>query len=564
MNILGLSAPRHNAAAALLNECGIKAAIEESKLLRSPSSSGFPVASIRFCLESAGGVGRNLDLIAIASRHSCRDSLRNVGLQKASTAFPLIPSSYCDAKRAGLELERSRTLQQANGTSGVKTVRFDHHLCHAASAFYASPFDRALILIMDGGDEGHTGAVAMGEGSRIRILESMVLPHSLALVYSRITELLGFKPQVEEHKTQWLSLCGQPVFRDVFVKMLRGSSNGTLHFDLSYFNSPRGDHFEFSDKLYNLLGISRHNPEQWLEIAPEIASSLQDACAILITELLESWRQRTGATRLCLGGRLFFNPLLVGALERNTGFEDIFVQPAPGNAGSALGAAWLAWHHLLGRPRQGPVSHVYWGPSYTADQVKRVLDNCKAAYRWFRTEAEINDEAVRLLRAGKIVAWCQGEAEFGPRALGNRSLLASPWAPYVKENLNDFVKHREWFRPFAVAVPEEDCSRYFECSRQGYFMTSIGWVKSAGRDLIKEFVLPGNRVRLQVVSRESNPTFWALLKKFAEFAPAPILVNASFNLFGEPLVISPRDAVRGFFSSGIDALVINGFLLSKG
>jgi carbamoyltransferase len=257
------------------------------------------------------------------------------------------------------------------------------------------------------------------------------------------------------------------------------------------------------------------------------------------------------------------NPLLVNAVEKGTGFEQLFVQPAAGNEGCAAGAAWLVWHQLLRKPRLEPIGHVYWGPQFSNEETKRVLDNCKTSYRWFDAEDPLLDETVRLLETGKIVAWYQGAAEFGPRALGNRNLLALPWAPYVKENLNDYVKHRETFRPFALAVPDDDAHCYFECSGLANFMTSMASVRAEYRELVQDFVLPGNRVRLHVVEARANPTFWRLLKRVGKRSVAPLLVSTSFNLFGEPLVIRPREAVRTFYCSGIDALVVGRFLLRK-
>ena len=209
----------------------------------------------------------------------------------------------------------------------------------------------------------------------------------------------------------------------------------------------------------------------------------------------------------------------------------------------------------------------YWGPAYSNAEIKSVLDNCKATYRWCDSEERKLAETVRLLHAGKIVAWFQGAVEFGPRALGNRSLLASPWAPYVKENLNDYVKHRESFRPFALAIPEEHCAEYFHCSANGRFLTTMATANEKGRQLLADlppgFLLPGNLVRLHVVRSTDNPLFWKLLNDAGQNAPAPILVNTSFNLFGEPLVVTPRDAVRSYFCSGADALVVGNFLLEK-
>ena len=223
----------------------------------------------------------------------------------------------------------------------------------------------------------------------------------------------------------------------------------------------------------------------------------------------------------------------------------------------------LVWHQAMQKPRLPAVRYMYSGPPCNRSEVKDVLDNCKARYSLQNTVERRLDATLDLLQSGKIVGWFQGAAEFGPRALGNRSLLASPWASYVKENLNDYIKHREWFRPFAVAVPEEDCAHYFECSQLCQSMNSLARIKPGVNVLPDGFVLPGNLVRLQVVQQQANPLLWRLLKRVGEQAPAPLLVNTSFNLFGEPLVVKPRDAVRSYFCSGLDALVIDNFILSK-
>jgi carbamoyltransferase len=261
------------------------------------------------------------------------------------------------------------------------------------------------------------------------------------------------------------------------------------------------------------------------------------------------------------------NPLLVREIEARAGFENVLVQPAAGNEGTALGAAWLVSHENEKHPRSSSASAPLWGPAYSNAQIKLVLDNCKATYRWLDSEDLQLSETIRLLQLGKIVAFFQGPTEFGPRALGDRSLLASPWAPYVKENLNDFVKHRESFRPFALAIPEEDCAEFFRASPNARSLTTMAQANENGRKLLhglpEGFLLPNNLVRLQVVRESDNPLFWKLLKRSGQNAPAPILVNTSFNLFGEPLVVTPRDAVRSYFCSGTDALVIGNFLLGK-
>jgi carbamoyltransferase len=280
-------------------------------------------------------------------------------------------------------------------------------------------------------------------------------------------------------------------------------------------------------------------------------------------DLAKRLRAQTGARYLCLAGGVFLNGLLTAQVEKDAGFEQVFVQPAAGNEGTALGAAWLAWHEALGKPRVEPMQSVYSGPSYSNEEIKKVLDNCKCHYRLCNSEDEKIEAVIKLLEAGRIVGWYQGAAEFGPRALGNRSLLASPWAPYVKENLNEYVKHREPFRPFALSVPEEDCPRWFDSTPAARFLASVGRARPEAEKLLEGFLLPGGRVRLHAVGSKVNPLLWNLLRRFGQRAPAPILVNTSFNLFGEPLVVSPRDAVRSYFCSGMDALLAGSFLLSK-
>jgi carbamoyltransferase len=564
-HILGLSAFTHDPAAALLGAKAIEAAIEESKLARSRSIVGIPRAAIGYCLERAGVGWRDLSYVAIASR-PLRVWARQAWLRARLTPFAPVATGYYQTKALGdlgRDLNNDRILRALQQNTQCRLATLEHHLCHAASAYYASPFDRALTLTLDEQGDAWAGSVALGEGNRIRVLRSIPFPHSLGWVFSQVTELLGFKPHQDEHKTQWLSLEGEPAFEKVFLQMLRRGPGVVPRLDGSYFNRGLAGRIAFSQKFYRSLGVASAESALGETLRRQLASSVLQACAVIAAELAEWFRKETGAQALCLAGGLFLNPLLVAAVEENTGFEQVFVQPAAGNEGTALGAAWLAWHQLLGRPRLEPMTGLYWGPSYSNQEIKMVLDNCKSRYRWHNGEEEKIDDTLRLLEAGKIVAWYQGAAEFGPRALGNRSLLASPWAPYVKENLNEYVKHREPFRPFAISVPEEDCAAYFDSSPAARFMATMGHVRADARRLLEGFLLPGDRVRLHVVERPANPLLWRLLKRFGERAQAPLLVNTSFNLFGEPLVISPRDAVRSFFCSGIDALVIGNFLLNK-
>ena len=570
MNILGLSAMGHDLAAALLCDGSIVAAVEEAKLARTRLGEAVPHSAIRFCLDQAKTGWPNIECVAIASRPAHKWVRQALFRARLAPLAPISSAYYLNKAlgELGRDLNNFRIVRRLAGGSPARVVALDHHLCHAASAYYASPFDQALIVVLDEQGDGRTGFVGLGEGTRIRELKSISLPHSLAFVYTQVTQLLGFSPHSEEHKTQWLSFAGEPVFADLFLEILRRDPAGPPQMNKRFFNRGFSGELCFSDEFYRSLGISSSmEPHLDDAVRADIATSLQRACAVVVSEWLGSLQSQTGAQSLCIAGGLFLNPLLVASIESNAGFGHAFVQPAAGNEGTSLGAAWLVWHQIMNQPRVEPLSSVFWGPAYSNEAIKQVLDNSKLAYRWCNADDQQIDETLRLLQAGKIVAWFQGATEFGRRALGHRSLLASPWAPYVRENLNDYVKHREAFRPFALSIPQDVCAGYFNCSANGRFMATMATANEKGRKLLEalpeSFLLKDNLVRLHVVTAEANPLFYKLLKRSGEKGPAPILVNTSFNLFGEPLVVTPRDAVRSYFCSGADALLIGNFLLTK-
>lgn len=563
MNILGLSSFKLNPAALLFVDGRVAAAIEDQKLLRSRTR-GMPITAIESCLEN-GRVGwQELDWIAVASK-PLQGWRRRSWTRAKQSAFSPLANAYYEADDSGLaaqQLNHIRRLRKRVGNAD-KVVNLDHHLCHAASAFFCSSFEKSLILTLDEEGDGRSGMLAIGEGTKIRVLENFAFPHSLGWVYTLVTDLIGFRPHEEEHKTQWLSLEGSPDFKDRFVKLLRNSSEPWPKLDFSFFTRGLAGGLPFSVKFYEQFGLPSDPAKITQDQKKVLAASMQQAVTEVIADLVTFVCKREGLQNVCLGGGLFQNALLVSDLETRLSTTSLFVPPAPGNTGCALGAALLMWHQEAGKPRTEVAPNVFWGPSFRSQDVKDVLDNCKARYALSNTDERKIDTTVQLLSAGKIVGWYQGATEFGPRALGNRSVLASPWGGYVKENLNDFIKRREWFRPFALAVPAEDCARYFEASPLCEYMNSLGWELSDNSVLPPGLTFAGGRVRLQIVRQRSNPLFWRLLKQFGEQAPAPILVNTSFNLFGEPLVVSPRDAVRSYFCSGIDALVIGNFILAK-
>jgi carbamoyltransferase len=565
MRILGLSSFAHDTSAALLEDGVLRAAIEESKMTRSKKTRGLPETAIKFCFQKADTDWQGLDYVAIASRPVQAWMRRSAAGAKVSPLSPMSTgfSQFNEMARLSRELGQFRLLRHQNHAPTAKLVNFEHQLCHAAGAFFLSPFERALIVIMDEDGDGKSGMLAIGEGNQIRLLRSISYPHSLAWLYSQVTELLGFAAHNEEHKTQWLSLGGQPQYEPVFRDMLHRSQPGSLRLDSSYLAHGVGGRFVLSSKFYKRIGLPGKKGELGDDTKRSLAATMQQVCTEAVSNVVEALRKEHKLDQVCFAGGLFQNSLLVCSLEQRLGLDNVFVPPAPGNAGCSVGAALLLHHHVQKHPRKDQGFTAYSGPSFSRHEIKDILDNCKARFTFQSTNDRRAETAVQFLQAGKIVGWFQGAAEFGPRALGNRSVLASPWAPYVKENLNDFIKHREWFRPFAISIPEEDAATYFEASQVCRAMNTLARLKPAVEVLPEGFVLPGNLVRLHTVDRQSNPAFWGLLKQFGKSAPAPMLLNTSFNLFGEPLVVSPLDAIRSYSCSGVDALLMDNFLLSK-
>ncbi|HUO16175.1 MAG TPA: carbamoyltransferase C-terminal domain-containing protein [Verrucomicrobiae bacterium] len=565
MLILGLSSFKNDTAAALVRDGMVEAAFENAKL--EPSiTRGIPEAAIRFCLGKANCSWKDLDFVAVASHVSSGWIRRALSRPRLSVLAP-VATAYQEGKEFGRlawEWTALRSLRQRLNDPD-KLVDLDHHSCHAASAYFLSPFEQALILTLDGEGDGAAGMLAVGSGNKIKIEKTFPFANSIGWIYSRLTDLIGFVPSKEEHKTQWLGLEGEPVYKEDLQRILRKPGNVFPHVDFRYFHRDITGVFEPSTYFFRQLGIAQRKSELTLEVRRNLAASVQAAITEVVSDLLTWYQKKTGFKQICLGGGVFHNTLLVAALEQKFGVGNVFVPPAPGNAGCSIGAALWVWHQRIGKLRDthSEPRSVYWGPSYARTEVKEVLDNAKARYALQNTGEKKLDSAVSLLRAGKIVGWFHGATEFGPRALGHRSLLASPWAPYVTENLNDFVKHRESFRPFAVSVREEDCARYFNGSPLCRMMNSLASIRPDADVLPRSLQLPGGLVRLHIVEKETDALLWELLRRFGEQEPAPILVNTSFNLPGEPPVIRPKDAVRTFFCSGIDAVFVDNFLLTK-
>lgn len=508
MTVLGIGGiSTEDAACAVLVEGEIRAAAEEDKL--AGERRGLPWPAIRECLSLAKTASDHVDVVAIArpAKESTLDEVRQ-----------LLP-------RAEITL-------------------IDHHLAHAASAFYGSPFRDATVLTLDSGNDLTSAQLWEGKDGTLASLRQTLWPDSVGALYSRVTALLGFKPRADEHKVQWMSTAGDDRFVRLFESILRDPWSPM---DRSYYRDDRS----FGDKLYAALGIAGGSSIPEI-LRPHIAAGIQRA-----TEHYALKLAGTGET-ICLAGGVFFNALLVRAFEASSQWKNVFVQPAAGNSGTAIGAAYAAY-----RGQRKPIGSLSLGPEYLAEQTKRVLENCKLRFRYALTTEEALDAALRLLGEHKIVAWMQGRMEFGPRALGNRSILASPLDPYSSENLNVYIKHREGFRKFAASVPAEHADKFFETGSNARFLATVGRVKEAHRKTFAGALLGEDLIRVHTVEAADNPLFHRLLTEFGKRFGLPVLYNTSFNLFGDPLVCTPRDAVRSFYSSGIDALITGNFVLEK-
>jgi len=561
MLILGVSDLERNLAVALFNgrDPGPVAAIEEEKLDRSRSDGPVPRLAIDYCLKQVGARPQDISAIAVAGRP------KRAWFREEKLRFDLLASGAVGRRpawsggRIARRLGRQQLLRRLVGRD-VPFVSFEHHLCHAASAFYGSPFDRAMVLTLDGAGDMWSGLIAVGEGTHLRPVKSLPFPNSLGWLYAQVTDMIGFQSAGDEHKTQWLSTGGEPDYVHVFRRLFQTDTDGLPVFDRRYLAREVGESWRISREVEAQLPPESHRDDR--ARAATIARSAQTFLEDTIVELAERYRKVTGTRYLCLAGGVFLNVLLVRALERRTGFERVFVQPASDNPGTAIGAGYLAPKRLGRQIERTALTHLHLGPGYDPQDIKSVLDNCKLIYRYFESEHELLDTTSSLLAQNKIVAWYQGRTEFGLRALGNRTIVASPFSPFVRENLNHYIKHRQDFHPFVLSVPEQAAPEYFDCSDNCRFAASVGELKP-GLAPLEALTFGDRQVRLHLSDPAVNPRFTALLQQFGRRAPAPILVNTSFNLFGEPLVCDPRAAVRSFYCSGIDALVIGDFLVAK-
>ncbi len=592
--ILGLSAFYHDSAAALVEDGRILAAAQEERFSRRKHDAGFPARAIRFCLEAGRISLQDLDYCVFYDKPLLKfERLLETYLAFAPRGFKSFLTAMPVWLKDKLYLKQQlrRDLAELNPGAGraLPPLLFaEHHESHAASAFFASPFAEAAVLCLDGVGEWATSSAWRGQGNRLTPLWQIDFPHSLGLLYSAFTYYIGFRVNSGEYKLMGLAPYGEPVYRDLILeKLVTLREDGSFRLNLKYFDYATGLTMT-NRRFHALFGAPPRPPESRLEQRHmDLARSIQEVTEEIVLRLADTLHRDCGLENICLAGGVALNCVANGRLRREGPFKAIWVQPAAGDAGGALGAALAAWHQYLGRPREADgrndaMGGACLGPRYANDDIQGRLRALGADYRLLE-DAVLYGEVAGLLAAGKVVGWFQGAMEFGPRALGNRSILGDPRDPRMQSTMNLKIKFRESFRPFAPAVLAERAADYFDHPDASPYMLITAPVKAAhrlaaprngqGPSGLDRLHVPRSTVpavthvddsaRLQTVSARTHPRFHALLKAFEARTGCPLLINTSFNVRGEPIVNTPEEAYRCFMRTDMDHLVLGNCLLEK-
>lgn len=566
MLVLGLSNMR-DASAALVEDGRVIAAAEEERFVRVKHVTALPLHAIRYCLKEAGIEASDLDAIAVPWKYWVlgRRSLLALGAMLRSPQLLRVKATRSLERMTQEWTELaclSGKLSQALGPLRVKPTYLDHHLCHAASTYLVSPFDRAAILIVDGASESHTALLALGEGSQIRVLKRIPLPHSLGQFYAAMTAFLGFRPDYDEYIVMGLAAYGKPEYAEqmrTHILQLRPEGAFQLNTRLLDFHLARVG--IFPPALQQLLGSNRRRDEEITQRYRDLAASAQWILEDTVLHMARHLRHLTDTDNLCLAGGVANNCVANSRLSREAGFRNVFVQPAAGDAGTALGAAlWLASRRGALQDRQ-VMRHTYLGPRFTQEECREALARAGLKGELLSDEALCERMATEL-SLGRLVFWFEGRMEWGPRALGHRSLLADPRREDMRELINAKVKLREPFRPFAPAVLEERAADYFDCAGPSPFMLFTVPVLPQAKGLIPAVTHVDGTARIQTVDRESNPKFRMLLEAFERKTGVPILLNTSFNV-NEPMVCTPEEAIRCFLRTEVEWLVMGNLLVGR-
>jgi carbamoyltransferase len=602
MFVLGISCYYHDSAAALLEDGVLVAAAEEERFTRVKHDFGFPHQAIEFCLRQAGIAREDLDYVVFYEKPLLKfERILMSTLQTFPKSWGVFRESMITWFNEKLWI-KGQILTELN-IPDEKLLFVEHHLSHAASALYCSPFDKAATITIDGVGEWTTATIGQGTAwwadgphsaeqgtNELTLFNEVRFPHSLGLLYSAFTAFLGFQVNEGEYKVMGMAPYGRPTRTDDVYKLLEVGDDGSLWLDMSYFTFHHSTSRTFGDKFVKLFGEPRvHDSDfytptthphkdhpQWNETTAQrnqhyadIAASIQLVTEETILKMAEFAHQRTGLKKLCLAGGVALNSVANGRLLRESAFDEIYIQPAAGDSGGALGAALYVYHVLLGKPRRFVMEHAYWGQAYSADEARTAIRATNRPFEYTDDPEQIATLMVDDLLKGKVISLFQDRFEWGPRALGNRSILADPRQAEMKEIVNARIKFREPFRPFAPVILEERVQDFYEglSHANGHYplryMLMVYPTRDGQGDRIQAVTHEGGTGRIQTVRRDWNPLYYRAIELFGEATGVPVLLNTSFNLRGEPIVTTPANALNTFGKSDIDTLYMDGFVIRK-
>lgn len=570
MHVLGISCYYHDAAASLLRDGVVLAAAEEERFTRVKHDHSFPINAINYCLESQNVRIGDIDYIAFYEKPLLK---LERALYQHLQSFPLSYKTFIASMPSWIT-EKARVAETIQKKLKYKkdVLFVDHHMAHAASSFLLSPFEKSAILTVDGVGEWTTAAYGIGQGAEIRLMKEIRFPHSIGLLYSTITAYLGFSVNNSEYKVMGLSAYGNTdrgtnEYYQKLMGVMDLKEDGSFCFDMRYFKYHYADRMP-SDLLCGLLGGPARKPSEPVTKRHEdIAAAVQLVTEEILTRMLLHLHRETSCENVVLSGGVALNSVYNGKILSRTPFTGIWIQPNASDGGTSMGAAAYAYSTLLKKGRRQVLTNAYLGPEYTDGQIRDFLEKNEIAYSKFKNSGELLSHTAREIFENQVIGWFQGRMEWGPRALGARSILANPCNPQAKELLNEKVKHREKFRPFAPVVCAEDAATYFECDAPvplpTDFMLMVYPVKKKYRSAVPSVVHVDGTGRLQTVRREQHPLYYDLIKEFGKLSSIPMLINTSFNIRGEPIVCTPHDAYQCMMGTGIDSLVMGSYLIRR-
>jgi len=559
MNILGISCHYHDSAASLVKNGVLVAAAEEERFTRKKHDNSFPTNAIEYCLKEGKIIADEVDVAAFYDKPMLKfDRILHTSVEY----FPKSFGMFCEAVPQWLteKLRIPSLLKNRIGYRG-EVMFIEHHKSHAASAFFVSPFEEAAIVTVDGIGEWTSAAIHHGKDNKIEVLKEIRFPHSLGLFYSTMTSYLGFKVNNDEFKVMGLSAYGTPIYYNKFKNVIDVKEDGSFNLNMKYF-SYTYDKKMFSDLFEKKFGPRREYEDKITNRHKNIAATLQKITEETMLKIVNYAHKLTGSENLCMAGGVALNCVANGRVSREGPFKRIFIQPAATDAGGSLGASFYVYNQIYGNPRKYVMKDTYLGPSFNEKEIKTCLEKNKVECEKLNNKRLIEKTAI-LISQDKIVGWFQGRMEFGPRALGSRSILANPKNPKMKDILNKKVKHREPFRPFAPSILRENAKDYLVRACDSPFMLVAFDVKKDGiKDIISATHVDGT-CRPQTVERRRNKLYHNLIYEFKKRTGIPVVINTSFNVRGEPIVCTPEDAYNCFKNTGIDYLVIGNYFISK-